>query len=177
MATGGGWKDFVRGAKHTFARLPRVLSSTVKGVRELHAGGWLSWKGVKYLWTAAHNDQRLSWFGHYLVSIGGFSTGLGAVSFIVALAWSGGDWSVGVDGFRFGWRHGSTVSFAFFMIREMIDEAKWRKLLMWDKVDKDVSVQGKKREGVTRRYDKIGDLTGPTFHFVSTWAAVGVGLL
>ena len=164
MAKGGGFKYFWPALRHAIVRIPRATRANIEKVRQAHADGMISWKGVVYLWKAAHRDQRMSWFGHYLVSVGLFSTGLGLI--FAALGHE----------FAVGWRHGSSVSWTFFMVREMIDEWYHREVLEdYDKVDQDQNIEGQPRLMVTPRGDKVADLAGPTFHWISTWAAHWVG--
>lgn len=116
-------------------------------------------KGVRYLWRGAHDDQRLSWFGHFLIcGCGSFLPAMGAAVF-------------GAGGFHTGavWFIFASVLLVVFFLREIGDERHWRDLGLWDAVDVDTSIQGRERRGVTRRYDKVGDLTGPFFNWTCSW--------
>ena len=168
MAKGGGFKYFWPALRHAIVRIPRATRANVQKVRQAHADGMISWAGVVYLWHAAHRDQRLSWFGHYLVCLVLFSGGGG----LIGLACYPFGWT-----FEGGYLTGATVGFAFFMIREMIDQWYHQEVVEdYDQIDQDQNIEGVKRLMVTPRGDKIGDLTGPTFHFGSTWVAHFIGV-
>lgn len=160
MTTGGGLRDILAGAAHAVARLPRVIRAVPRGWRIVHEERWISWRGLKRLYTAAHDDQRLSWEGHYLICAG-------------ASALTGLVWQLARGGFAPGYFVAASILLVVFLVREMGDEAKWRRLGLWDALDKDTSLQGAAREGVTRRYDKIGDLSGP----IDNWGTAGLFML
>ena len=160
----------VAGLRHGWKRLPHVVSNLVAGWRQLHEGGWFSRKGCRYLWVAFHNDQRLSWVGHFLICWGS-SWFLGLlVEWVVRYfggAGLGFEWFVRINAGV------ASLDLLIFFLREIGDERKWRKLGMWDVLDVDTSVQGKTRLGVSRRYDKIGDLLGPFFNWCCAMTFMG----
>lgn len=137
MTTGGGPRDILAGLRH----------------------------GVRRLWVGFHDDQRLSWLGHYLICESG-SCGL---AFVVAvflperMLWFAViKWCL------------ATGLLAFFLLRETGDEHYHRDVKKdWDKLDADRNLRGAPRRGVTPRFDKDADLTGPAFCWgTSTTCAV-----
>ena len=121
-------------------------------------------KDARKVWAWGHDDQRASWLMHFLICAGGSSVPsiaavlLGAAPARVVLIYAVaafGMWCV-------------------FMAREAGDEDYWRKRGKWDAIDRDRSWLGKLRLGVTRRFDKIGDLTGPSFNMLTAWIVYGL---
>ena len=140
MTTGGGFRD--------------TLAAWRRGAKRVRAG-------VRRLWVAFHNDQRLSWIGHWIVSALG--------SCVMAFVFDVLGWST-----ELGYVVGAAQACAYFVgVREPGDENKWRAKGKWDTPDADTNIGGVERKGVTPRYDKIGDLTGPVFNLATAllmWA-------
>lgn len=111
-------------------------------------------KKARKLWAWGHDDQRASWLMHFLICLTPTAV-LGRLFQHVPYV------ALGVASFMW----------IVFMCREAGDEDKWRAEGKWDTIDRDTSWLGKLRLGVTRRFDKIGDLTGPTFNMVVWWVA------
>ena len=138
-----------------------------------HGGGGGNIKsGVVYgfkrfflkIWAWGHNDQRASWLMHGLICIAASL----AFAFLVTAIDAFGRTSL------FWYSIMASVMFVVFLFRETGDEDYWRRKGMWDVLDKDTNWRGKIRLGVSRRFDKIGDLLGPLFNFVVAWAAYWV---
>ena len=147
MADGGSakdaWLEVARGARRVLGAFPRV---------------------AKHIWRAGHDDQRLSWFAHYLIC-----AAASAVAGISALV---------VGEFAFGHTPAAFAAWLFYMWREAGDERYHRdEEEDWDEEDKDEDWQGKPVEGVTPRFDKVGDLTGPTFNLLTSLAFLIAALL
>ena len=140
MTTGGGWKDVGNAWRHAAKRCQGFALK---------------------LWVAFHNDQRLSWIGHYIVCAAGSNV---MATVFELLGWSG----------ELGFVVGAVQGCIYFVgIREPGDEAKWRAKRMWDVLDDDTNIKGKSRRGITRRFDKVADCLGPAFNLATAlqqWA-------
>ena len=141
---GGGFKNIVRGVTH----------------------------GVKRLWYGAHQDQRLSWIGHYIVCVVISLLGVGLVAVLTAI------FKTGSPSLILIYAMFATALFGYFMLREAGDEDYHRNVAKdWRKLDNDTKLSGKKAKGVTAEYDKIGDLTGPGFNCLTAWILWGLSWL
>lgn len=153
MAEGGSFLDGARETARGLARATRALPRVVERLANhlLHFPKPVAF--AEHVWEAGHDDQRLSWFAHWLICLGATAVfGGGAVAWVP----TAGLWpTFGV----------SLVMWLIYMYREAGDQRYHEdEEEDWDEEDKDVDWQGKAVEGVTPRYDKIGDLTGPTFN-------------
>ncbi len=120
-----------------------------------------TWYGARRLctrfWAWGHNDQRASWLMHWLICV--------AVSTVAAFV----VWLEEPGKAQLGYAAMASLMFLVFLFRETGDEDYWRKKGMWDVLDKDRNWRGKLRLGVSRRFDKAGDLTGPFFNCGTAW--------
>ena len=107
-----------------------------------------------YRWFAT--DQRRSWQGHTLVAL---AAGI-VLSPLGWISWTPQLWLA----------IGATVAAVYYVgIREQLDEATHRARGDWDELDPG--------EGVTPRYDKLGDMTGPIAVTLATWTSWALSLL
>lgn len=158
MAEGGSWRDgwieLCKGVRN----MPRVL-------RTLHHPFPTLGAFARHVWKVGHDDQRASWFAHYAVS-SGVSAFFGGVFVLVGFRHHADDLG---RAFRYGYAVGAFLSECFYLYREAGDTRFHEEEEKdWDKPDKDEDWQGRKEEGVTPRYDRVGDLTGPTFNFITS---------
>ena len=161
MADGGsfmdGWRETARGFGRATRALPRVLRRLKYHLTHypaLHPEAL-----ARHIWRAGHDDQRLSWFSHWLICLAATLAGGGPAGVFVG----GGLWTAwGV----------SFVMWLIYMYREAGDQRYHQDDVHdWDEFDHDTDWQGKPVEGVTPRFDRIGDLTGPTFNCGNWFAA------
>ena len=166
MADGGsfrdGWIETARGFKRATKAIPRVVAR----VAHLHFALLFSPASVahvaKHVWAVGHDDQRVSWFAHWLICLGA----------TVIVGGGGGVWVT--DSYAAGANLWPMCAVAFvmwlvYLYREAGDTRYHEDIAHdWDKLDQDTDWQGRPEAGTTARYDRVGDLTGPTFNCFGT---------
>lgn len=168
MADGGSFLDGARETWKGIRRTPRVLWRLARRLpRLLHHPFPTFWDFCKHVWMVGHDDQRASWFAHWAVCAGvsGFIGGVFALHDLLARS--------GLD-YREGYLAASVGMFLFYAYREAGD-TRFHEFVAkdWDKLDEDTDWQGRKREGTSARYDRVGDMMGPTMNLLTTLATGG----
>ena len=164
MADGGSFLDGARETARGIVRLTRVLPQVFQRLVHHHLHFPNPRAFAAHVWEAGHDDQRLSWFAHWLICLGA----------TVAL----GAWPSGVAGNLFPAVGVAFVAWVFYMYREAADQRYHQDIAHdYDKLDHDVDWRGRKVETTTARGDHVGDLTGPSFNLGSFFAAACMGAM
>ena len=133
MADGGSFLDGARETWKGVKRMPRVAFRLVHHPFPTFGEFW------RHVWKVGHDDQRASWFAHYLVCAT-FSAFIGGVFWAVDGLRFGGE---GALTYTEGYFSAAVLAFLFYLYREAGD-TRYHELEAkdWDELDHDTDWQG-----------------------------------